>query len=194
MSINRKIVVFCLWGVLLTACQAVKIPKPYDFKPSEVKGNPYGCWIDVVLDSSLTANDMVKYSGELICVDSDSLFLLDQSSVLRVFSLGNIRYAELYTHANQALQYRNLTLAFLIPNLLGAVAYAAEYGGAFLAMGLPVALVGVTQILVEGNLNRSILRYPEKNSMDKIKMYSRFPAGKPQGVDFSQLTLKVFSF
>jgi hypothetical protein len=190
MSSNEKIKILCFCGLIFAACQTVKIPKPYDFKPSEIAGNPYGCWIDVIADSLHDNKDFRKYSGELICVEKDTLFMLDSSSKMRIISVADIRSVQVFTHANQSARYRNLTLFLLIPNFLGAIVYAAEYGAGFLMLGVPVALVGIFQAGIEGGSAKYILQYPEQISVDLLKMYSRFPAGRPPGVDFRQLRLK----
>lgn len=191
MSNLSRIILFVFWGVFLVACQTVNIPKPYDFKPREIKENVYGCWINVKYNFGEELQVPTQVAGELICIDSDTIYVLEGDRIVRPVFSGTVSAAVLYTHKNQGDKYGKLTLLFLAPNFLGTLFYLTEYGGSFLALGLPIAVVGFTQAIIEGGSSKYILRYPEKKKLDDLKNYARFPAGKPPGIDFGQLMLKV---
>lgn len=190
MSNRRKIFVLWFCGILLVSCKTFDIPQAYDFKSSEIKENPYGCWIKVIPDSIKALHKLNPFAGELICIENDSLYILENDYMVSSVSASDILRAELYTHKNQGKTYARLTAAFLIPNFLGALIYTSEYGGGFFGLGIPVALIGLTTAIIEGNSSRSILNYPQGATIDRLKLFARFPAGKPSDVDFSQLRLK----
>ncbi len=190
MSNRRKIFLLCFCGLLLVSCRTTNIPQAYDFRTSEIKENPYGCWIKVVPDSLKAHRESKQIAGELICIEADSLYILEDDSSVKAIYATDIAHAELFTHKNQSNTYGMLTGAFFAPSLIGALVYASEYGSSFLALGIPVALVGLTHVIIEGNSTKSVLSYPDGISLDRLKLFARFPAGRPVGIDFSQLFLK----
>ena len=190
MSIHKQIVLVLALGALLAACQTINIPEAYNFKPKEIKGNPYGCWTVVQYFAHKDSHVTDTIAGELICIDSDTLSLLvDDWHVRSIFS-GDVFQADLYTHKNMSRTYNGLTLIYLIPNFIGSIAYAADYGSSFLALGIPVAVVGFVIGSIEGHSSQYKLQYPQKVSLDQLRLYARFPKGKPINVDFKQLYLK----
>lgn len=187
MSSHKKIVLGIIIAGILFACQTVNIPDAYNFRPREIKQNPYGCWITVEYSAQRVDPVILETSGELICIEKDTLYLLTGDGIVEPIFSGKISNAVLYTHKNQGGKYAGLTLAYLIPNLLGVF---TEYGGSFLAVGLPVALVGFLNAIVEGSSSKSQLQYPRKATADQLSLYARFPVGRPDHVDFRQLSLK----
>lgn len=194
MSNRRKIFLLCFCGLLLVFCRTTDIPQAYDFRTSEIKENPYGSWIKVTPDSLKANHESKQIAGELICIESDSLYILESDFKVKVIPVTGISHAELFTHKNQSNTYGTLTAAFFAPSLIGALVYASEYGGSFLALGVPVAVVGLVHAIIEGNSSKSILSYPEKVTLEQLKLFSRFPAGKPLGINLVQLKLKESSF
>lgn len=175
----------------MTACQTTTIiPAAYNFKAKEIKNNPYGCWtiLEYKADSGLLQPETI--SGELLFMEADTLFLLvSDSNVYRLFS-PYITKAELYTHKNYAGNYISTTALLLIPTVVGALVHTSQYGGAFLVLGIPVTVIGLVNSIVEGSGKRNVLVYPEKNSLENLVKFSRFPAGRPVSVDMTQLKLK----
>lgn len=191
---SKRLFAWFIAGMLLTACQPmIKIPDAYNFTTKEIKGNPYGCWMIVTF--STTQNPLVPdiIAGEFICTDADTLYLLVNDFQVRSIYSNSVIQAELFTHQNQAATYTKVTSFLLIPNLLGALIYMSEYGGGFLALGIPITIVGGATILIENLAHRNILLYPGKTSLDKLELFARFPSGKPANIDFKQLTLKKTS-
>lgn len=176
-------------GMLLTACQTVNVPDAYNFSIKESKINPYGYWTVVTLSSKERLAPEVV-AGELICIDSDTLYLLESDNLVWPIYAKSVIKAELYTHKNQAGTYAALSALFLVPNIIGALSNVDEYGGGFLALGIPMAVVGLSRVFVESRSPQNIMVYPAKNRLQDFKLYARFPAGKPANVDFNQLTLR----
>jgi hypothetical protein len=157
MSGNKKSMILFIAGMILTACQTVKIPAAYNFTVKETQRNPYGCWTIMTLNSPKDTLVQNSIAGELICMDSDTIYLLELDRLVRPISSGSVRKAELITHKNQAGNYALRTSLFLVPGIIGALAYASDYGGDFLLTGIPVALIGFSQALAEGSSHRNIL-------------------------------------
>ncbi len=190
MSDNKKTWIVLLAGLFLVACQTMYVPDAYNFSVKESKVNPYGYWTVVTFkaDPEKLAPEMV--AGELICIDSDTLYLLESDSLVWPIYARSVVKAELFTHKNQTGTYAALSSLLLVPNIIGALTNVEEYGGGFLAIGIPTALIGLSRVLAESKSHDNILVYPEKNRLENFKLYARFPAGKPENVDFNQLTLK----
>lgn len=183
---NKWILIFTIL-IMVTGCVTVNIPEAYNFKVKELQNNPYGCWTEIVNDA--TSFPVKKFSGELLNLSADSAFLLIADGEVRSIENTSIISANLYTHKNQANTYITTSVLFASPAILGAMIHS-DYGGGFLILGVPVALVGLVQSLIEGNKKRNILVYPQKNSLDDLAVFARYPAGMPQNIDISLLQLK----
>jgi len=192
---SKRLLTWFIAGMLLTACQTmVKIPDAYNFTTKkEIKGNSYGCWMIVTFSTGQNPLVPDTIAGEFICTDADTLYLLVNDFQVQSIYSKSVVQAELFTHRNQTGTYTKATSFLLIPNFLGALIYISEYGGGFLALGIPVTIVGGATILMENLAHRNILLYPEKISLDKLELFARFPSGKPASIDFKQLTLKKSS-
>lgn len=182
-------------GWIFTACQVNSyVPDAYSFKASEIKKNPYGCWTIMEVKANEQMVQPETVSGELLFMDGDTLFLLVTDRIVRPIAAESILKAELYTHRNMGENYLSTTALFLIPNVLGALIHTSEFGGGFLAIGIPVAAMGLLHSIIEGSSKRNMLQYPKKNSLDELSQFSRFPAGRPLNVDLHQFKLKPTSF
>ena len=190
MSGNKNLMILFIAGMLLTACQTVNVPEAYNFSVKESKLNPYGYWTVVTFKADPEKLAPQVVAGELICIDSDTLYLLESDSLIWPIYARSVIKAELFTHKNQAGTYAALASLLLVPNIIGAFTNGEGYGGDFLAIGIPTALIGLSRVLAESTSHDNILVYPEKNRLENFKIYARFPAGKPENVDFNQLRLR----
>lgn len=186
----RKYGWFLTVGILLTACKTVDIPDAYNFRVKEVQNNPYGCWTKISLDSIFVSDGIYQINGELLAMGPDTSILLVADGAIKKVPNNSIKYAELYTHKNQAGTYMGVTGLYLIPNIIGTVAYLNNYGDAFLLIGLPVAVTGIIRSIIEATSNKNILAYPEKSTLDQFILFARYPAGMPQSINLTKLTLK----
>lgn len=190
MSDNKKLITLCLAGMILSACETINIPDAYNLTVKESINNPYGCWMIVTLNYPRDTVVLNSIAGELICMDTDTIYLLAADRYIQPVYSGSVKTAELLTHKNQAGNYAFRTSLFLAPNFIGAVVHASEFGGYFLGVGIPVTLVGFSLAIIEGSSRRNILQYPEKNDLENFKIFARFPFGKPDNIDLNQLTIK----
>ena len=186
MSGIKKIVFILIIGMILIACKTVNIPDAYNFRITQSEVNPYGCWTILALNPAIDSMSQNLIQGELIFMDSVSTYLLESDYHVFQVNNGRIIDAKLVTHKNQAQTYAITTSLFLVPNIIGAIAL----NPAFLALGIPVAVVGYSHALIEGASERNILKYPQKNKLESFRIFARFPGGIPGNIDLNKLTLK----
>lgn len=191
MSGNNKIGLLLIAVWFLTACQTTStIPAAYNFKAKEVKNNPYGCWTSMEIKPNQGLPQTETISGELLFMDADTIYLLVRDRNVRPVITGSILKAELVTHRNNSDSYLSTTAIFLILNVIGALVHTSEFGGGFLLIGIPVAAMGLLHTIIEGSSKRNMLLYPEKNTLENLSKFARYPAGRPINIDLHQLTLK----
>lgn len=190
MSGNKITLVLFVAGFLLAACRTVDLPEAYDFKASQIGSNPYGCWTFVTYQTPGDSLQENKSKGELICIASDTLYLLEPGNQIRKIYSGNILKANLVTHRNQAGTYLLSTGILMIPSLIGAAAIP-DGAAFFLVIAAPVFLVGTSLVLIENFSHGNILQFPGKHDLKSFASCSRFPAGFPAGIDLTQLRLKT---
>ena len=175
---------------LLYSCQSPDVPLAYRTPIAKTQSNPYGAWVIAKLKEVQPETGNAKFAGELISISMDSAFILLEDHHMMVVKKDQVSTMELCTHKNQAGTYGVLTVVFLLPNIIGAVANPPDYSGGFLLLGVPVAITGLVLTMVEGSGQGNMLFYPEKNTWYDLKKFARFPAGIPEHVNQDDLTLK----
>jgi hypothetical protein len=128
--------------------------------------------------------------GELITLFLDSLYVLEADHTLVSIPKSLTNRAELVTHKNQAGTYGAIMGILLIPNIVGAAIGDPDLTGAYLLLGVPTLIVGLTVTFIEAGGNGNTLIYPEKNTWSDLRSFSRFPQGFPGDLDKNSLTLK----
>lgn len=185
-----KLILILITVLAFAGCQTVNIPEPYHFKVKELQSNPFGCWMEINTDSTSELNAInTVYSGELLNITNDSVFLLVSDGKVQIIRKLSVLSANLYTHKNQSGTYLLLTVLYSIPAFIGA-AVNPDYAGEFISLALPVSLIGIFQTVKDGISKKNILVYPQKNSLGEFNYFARFPAGIPKHTDFGELTLK----
>ena len=99
-----------------------------------------------------------------------------------------IKTALLFLFKDQSNKYLLATGLGLIPNFAGLLVHSEP---AFLALGIPFAVVGLVTMAIERSKNR--LRYPETNKLKEFQKFSRFPQGIPIGLNLKKLKLKTYT-
>ncbi len=192
MSGNKKIVILLAAGILLTACKTIILPDAYNFTYRERQINPYGCWMNATLFPGKDPSLAPIVKGELIWMNSDSICMLEKDHVVRWISTGWVKEAQLVTHKNMSNVYGNATAFLLIPNAVGTAINFNDYGGDFLAIAIPLAVVGLSTAFIEIASQRNILKFPKKTVLEDFQKFARFPADKPLNIDFKDLTFKKY--
>jgi hypothetical protein len=188
MSINN-IIVLLISNILfiLTACSASRIPTavPAGFVPhlKEIKNCITGRWMNASIHKNDVPGKNMLYSGELIAVNADSIFILTSTNFVAL-SKKSVDTAILYLFINPSGAYAITTAMVLVPNVIGAI-----FDIPFLILGIPWFIVGSTSSLIDALNSKNILEYPEKNTLEDFGKYARFPMGIPKEVNRSELTL-----
>jgi len=182
----RTILIFTIGLFLIAGCNSTNIPQSYLRNPKEVKKGITGCWIEVTEKSNTGKVQASNLSGELIAIQSDTLYILSEIQ-LSAINKNDIATAILYIFKNQGPKYALITGLLIAPNIIGAV--SSDYPGEFMTLAIPIALTGIIITIIEGTSKRNLLIYPSKNSFEEFRKFSRFPMGIPPGLDKSELRL-----
>jgi hypothetical protein len=122
-------------------------------------------------------------------MEGKDLYLLDRDSLTRL-NTALIEQATLATHDYGGGQFFLMSLAQNFPNLIGAAAYAGEWGGGFIFLGLLHAVPAGLGTLIN-SLSTCEIKYPSQVSdLSSLSIYARFPQGLPDGIDPADLTSK----
>ena len=176
--------IVCL--VFLTGCQDPMIPMAYMPKPSLAEKSITGSWIVMTVQQDLPISPTAEFSGELIAIENDTVYLLTRSAFLKIRQ-STVSTAILYPFRPQGATAPIIAGLSLLPNMIGAIAMP-DPGAAILLIGIPVAVTATIMGLNEHFGNR--LRYPLKYNLNDLGKFARFPQGLPPGLDPANLRLK----
>jgi hypothetical protein len=180
----NSIVIFFIFILFLTGCSISNIPMSYRFNPRDVIKEITGNWIEVKTSSNDIENPEIKLSGELIAIQSDTVYILTEVKLNSIL-LSRINEATLYIYYNQGGKYAAVTGLLYLPDIIAAAANGIP---AFLAIGIPWLLIGSIITFSEGS-NSNELIYPKKNTIEDFRKYARFPQGVPHEVMKDKLHL-----
>jgi len=174
--------------ILLIRCAApAGVPSNYLVNPKEISSMTTGNWISIDQKANLSSGGASQISGELITVQSDTFYILTQTSLLEI-PKDKITSATLYLFKNQSGKYMVATGIGLLPNIIGAISLGEP---AFLALGIPFALVGIITAIIENPSGE--LKFPKKADLNEFAKFSRFPSGIPPEIELDKLTLNIDS-
>ena len=155
-----------LLALLAVACATNPAPRGSVPSPMDAPSDPYGAWIEVTLADP--AETVV--AGELLAVESDSVFVLTPDSVVRAISIGGVRTGLVAAYDSQM----GLISAWAA---VGAVSTISN--GAFLILTFPTWVIG--GIVAANAESRAPLRKLKGGeSWDGVSLFARFPGGLPQ--------------
>lgn len=172
---------------LLFSCQPTYVPSSYRISINKVETNTYGSWMKVMLKQPINEIGGSITTGELITIQYDSVYILVKDHQMHVLSINSIADIELFTHKNQSGTYAAMSMAFFVPNIIGAIATGYAQ---FLLLGVPVLVTGLILAAVESSKQENILIYPDKNNLQELRKFARFPTGLPKSLDKESLLLK----
>lgn len=182
---TEKIIRFLIFVLLFSSCRTAMVPVSYSFNAVNVKSGISGSWIDVT--GQLPEGSAIEQtiSGELIAIQNDSLYVLT-SVTLTSISIKAVNKAILYVFKNRTARFAAITSLVFIPNIIGT-SIDGNFG--FLLLGFPWLVAGTALTIVEGINNSSHLIYPERNRIDELRDFARYPIGIPSGIDKNRLHL-----
>jgi len=185
---NKTYYQFFILIILLSRCVApAGVPSNYLVNPKELSSMTTGNWISVEQNANHTSVAPVKISGELITVQSDTFYILTQTSLLEI-PKDKITSATLYLFKNQSGKYMLATGLGLLPNFIGAISLSQP---GFLLLGIPFALAGIITAIIENPSGELV--FPKKVVLNEFAKFSRFPSGIPPEIELDKLTLNIGS-
>lgn len=174
--------------LFLAGCSSSRIPVGYRYTPRQLKKDFTGNWTDVRLNSKDITGSELVLSGELIAIQSDTIYILSEHG-LEGIQISDMKETVLYLYMDQAGKYALITGLLYLPDILAAM-INSEAG--FLVLGIPWILTGTIETMAAGSNNQNLLIYPYKNQLTDLKKFARFPMGMPPGIDKSKLHLIPF--
>jgi hypothetical protein len=171
--------------LFLSGCSSSKVPVSYSYNKRELRKEITGSWTEVKLNPTDTTGQKTAISGELIAIQSDTVYILTSMGLQGIHEY-NINEAVVYMYRNQAGMYATITLLLYIPDIVAAIITGYPY---FLLIGLPWIVMGSTIALIETSNQSNLLNYPFGNQFQELKKFARFPQGIPPGIDKSRLHL-----
>lgn len=181
----NSILILAGFILFLSGCYVSKIPVSYRHSPRSLKTEITGHWTEVKLNSKDISDHDKTLSGELIAIQSDTLYLLT-STGLKAIHTSNIDNAILYIFMNQSGIFGVSTGLLYVPDIIAALSYA-ERG--FLALGVPWVITGTIVTVIEASDKSNLLNYPYYAQLQELNKFSRFPQGMPPEIDKSRLHL-----
>jgi len=183
-KINSFLSLFVFFA-LLSGCYSEEIPTIYLPRPREVKTEFTGSWVSINYHSAQDSNYPKKVSGELIALQTDSIYVLNELQLF-AFDMNSIDTAMLYIFKNQTGNYVLTTVILLVPNIIAAVVNSMPE---FMVLVVPWAVTGTITSIIEGSGHTDRLMYPKRNSLKDFRKFARFPMGIPPDVKRKELTL-----
>ena len=171
--------------LILSGCGAIRIPANYAHNPQELKKVITGSWTEVKLKSKDITGNETTFSGELIAIQADTLYILDDLG-LHGIHRNNISEAVVYMYMNKSGKYAIATGLLYIPDIVAAIVMGQP---GFLILGIPWILTGSIITVAEGTNHSNFLNYPYSNQLPDLKKFARFPQGMPAGIDRLRLHL-----
>lgn len=160
------------------------IPASYMQKPVDATMNIKGSWIVLNTHNDTLPFDDKSISGELMAIQSDTVYLLTDSALMAV-NRNMISSAVLYLFNSQSAIAPVIAGLFSMPSVLGAI---IKDDAAFLLLGAPLLLTGAIMGFNEDGGN--VMKYPDKYQLNDLIKFARFPQGLPSGLDPEKLHLK----
>jgi hypothetical protein len=186
-KINSFSSLFVLF-TLLSGCSSVEIPATYLPRPRDVKTELTGSWVAIHYHSTQDRNYSKKISGELIAIQTDSIYVLNDIQLFSI-DMSMIDTAILYLFKNQTGNYVVATGLLLIPNIVAAFGNSMPE---FMVLVIPWAVTGTITSLIESSGHKDRLEYPKRNSLEDFTKFARFPMGIPPEVKRNELILLAF--
>jgi hypothetical protein len=160
--------------------QTPKLPR----SNKEVMSYVYGAWVAVLLKSE-NEEQIRQFRGELLATKEDTI-ILNNDGIQTRLNFDEVKFIGVYTHKNNPGKYVLFTGLAYIPNIIAAISMP-EYASNFLALGIPVAIVGLINIIAEAGKKRPVKYYPgDIYNIEMLNMYARFPQGLPENLNIAQ--------
>ena len=183
----KTILLFTGLILFLSECATVKIPASYRYSARQLKREITGNWIIIKLNSGIIADPDTILAGELIAIQSDTIYLTTPKG-LKGVQVTSVVQADLYMYVNQPGSYAVLTGLLYLPDVVAALVTGIP---GFLLLGVPWIVTGSIITTSEASNHSNILNYPFFCKLDELKKFARFPQGMPPNIDKTRLHLII---
>jgi hypothetical protein len=171
--------------LFLSGCSISKIPAGYRYGPKALRTELTGGWTEVKLKSLDVPGPEKAFSGELIAIQSDTMYILTKTRLEGIHTSA-ISEAVLYMYINRSGVYGVFTGLLYIPDFVAAIVIGEP---AFFLLGVPWLVAGGIITLLEASDHSNLLHYPVFNQLTDLKKFARYPQGMPPGIERSRLHL-----
>ena len=156
--------------VCFADCASTRAPSGWLADPEDLPGDPFGGWITVEAADG-------RFSGELIAVTDDTLFVAD--SCLRAVPVSLI-------HTARLAAYNPRVWEITVASTLGTLSTVSN--GLLLVFTAPLWMIGGT-IAGVSRSRQPLLDYPD-NPIMLFAAYARFPQGLPPRLERNAIQMK----
>jgi hypothetical protein len=166
---------FATLALLAAGCASTPGPSGYLQPAAVAQQESYGAWIDVYLE-----NDRAEVNGELIAVESDTVFVLNRDG-LHAVPRATINAARLGTYDSE---WENV--AYWVT---GGTLLTASHGW-YAAISAPIWII--SGIIGAASVSRGPIEDVKGNNTRRwreVSKFARFPQGMPRDIDRTALTL-----
>lgn len=179
----NKILIILAAPFLVSACAVTHAP--FGWLPNsaaDMQTEAYGSWIEVHYDYYKAGNKVsIFQKGELIAVEPDSLYLMNQDSLV-VIGINNISEARLVNYESHAGE----TGGWVFLGTLSTISH-----GFYLLVTAPVLWLLAGSIASASHTHDPVMD-SSNYSISSFSPYARFPQGLPK--DLNRKTLKPKPF
>jgi hypothetical protein len=162
-------------SALLAGCAGHTAPKGWLPSAYEMRTESYGAWLSV---SYTQESFNVISEGELIAIDQDTLYVLENNLLIRI-PLNQIMKAKLVAYKSEHGKLSLWTTA-------GAISSISH--GMILVLSMPTWIIAGS-LLTASQSNVPIETIPSAK-WHRIRKYARFPQGLPAGFELMELRSK----
>jgi hypothetical protein len=155
-----------LLALLALACASNPAPDGWLPRPLVAPSDPYGAWIELTLADA--AETMV--AGELLAIESDSVFVLTPDSVVHTIAIAGVGSAVVGTYDSQV----DWIAAWAAVGTVSTIS-----NGAFLILTAPAWLIGGT-VAANAESRAPLRKLKPGDSWEGVRIFARFPGGLPQ--------------
>lgn len=171
--------------LILSGCTTYQIPVNYYPSPRQAGKNLAGSWMFVQTGADSAGSARHKFAGEFLGTRADSVFVLG-TDTLHGIAIDQVRSAKLVIFKKQTGKIAGITALFLLTPVIGAMVLSQA---GYMILGAYPLLVGIIQMIIEQAGAKSELNYPDKNKMEELIKFARFPGGIPVAVKLGELKL-----
>lgn len=163
-NLGASLIVFCL----LVGCASSRAPEGWLPSAEEAQRDVYGSWIEITYN---IGDDLYRDGGEFLAVDSQFLYYVNESGLQSV-QLSAISKARIVVYRSESGALAGWTVA-------GSISTVSH--GYYLVLSLPLWIIAGSALTATCSFEPVIDIEP--GDWDRVRKYTRYPTGLPEGFD-----------